>query len=514
MHIGRGVGVLCFVLAGACGLPACSQSPPPLPTATEGSVAFPEVSGETAPHGPLLLRDVTLVDGTGARARRGVDILVSNGRIEAIGEGLEHPEAYELPVRGQTVLPGLIDGHVHLASAPGALLRGDTEQMEALQQRLQLRAYLASGVTSVLDAAIPPSTLRALRAWADAGNPSPTVHALNPYFTPTEGYFSSPGQRGGTFAELWAPVEGTAALDAAFRAAQSLSPAGVKVTVEKGMVFDVYRLFTDEELDGIREAAARFETPVYVHSMTNDAHRRALTLEPWALLHVGMFGEALEDDVTEAIAESGAFVVSTLAPTHMESWTWQPQLLDERWIRMRVPRVQWDTAHHPGALDRVFDISTPFMKPRWLPNWIARMGASWFRSKDDGIEEAVASGRAAKKLADRGVPIVMGSDAGNWPVFVTLFHGVGSLLEMQLLEQAGLSRQEVILSATSRAAEMLRVDDEVGTVEVGKVADLIVVPSNPLEAGMGALTELSWVLKAGEARTPGGWLGAGQPARQ
>jgi imidazolonepropionase-like amidohydrolase len=504
----RGVFLWCVVLVGAYGLAACSEPPPPLPTATEGNVAFPSAPGEVAPAGPLLLRDVTLVDGTGAPARRGVDVLVSDGRIEAIGEGLSHPGAHELPVRGQTVLPGLIDGHVHLASAPGALLRGDSREMEASQQRLQLRAYLASGVTSVLDAAIPASTLRELRAWAEAGNPSPTIHALSPYFTPTEGYFSSPEMRGGTFADLWAPVEGTAALDGAFRAAQPLAPAGVKVTVEKGMVFDVYRLFTDEELQGIREAAARFETPVFVHSMTNEAHRRALTLAPWALLHVGMLEEALEDEVASAIADSGAFVVSTMAPYHMESWTWQPELLREPWIRMRVPRVQWDTAQHPGALDRVFDMSTPFVKPRWLPNWMARMGATWFRGKDHGIEEAAASGRAAKALVERGVPLVMGSDAGNWPVFVTLFHGVGSLLEMQLLERAGLSRQEVILSATSRAARMLRVEDEVGTVEVGKVADLIVVPENPLEAGMEALTELSWVLKDGEARTPGGWLGS------
>jgi imidazolonepropionase-like amidohydrolase len=506
MRLGRSGLLGSLLVLGSWYVGACSDAPPPMPTASEGNAAFPRASGEAAPRGPLLLRNVTVVDGTGAPARRGVDILVVDGRIEAIGKDLSSADARELPVRGQTVLPGLIDGHVHLQSVPGALLRADTKEMQALQQRLQLRAYLASGVTSVLDAAISAPVLRELRAWGAAGNPSPTIHALSPFFTPKEGYFSSPEMRGEAFADLWAPVEGIAALDAAFRAAQPLEPAGVKVTVEKGVVFDVYRLFTDEELKGIREAAARAESPIFVHSMTNDAHRRALLLEPWALVHVGMFGEALEDGVAAAIAESGAFVVSTLATFHMESWTWQPQLLREPWIRMRVPRVQWDTARHPAAIERVFDISTPFMKPRWIPTWLARMGASWFRGKNDGIEESLASGRAAKQLVDRGVPLVMGSDAGNWPVFVTMFHGVGSLLEMQLLERAGIARREVIVSATSRAAKMLRVDDEVGTVEVGKVADLIVVPENPLEAGMGALTDLSWVIKAGEARTPAGWL--------
>jgi imidazolonepropionase-like amidohydrolase len=458
------------------------------------------------PEGPLLLRGVTLVDGTGAPPRRGVDVLIEDGRIRAIGEDLASEGAIELPVAGQTVLPGLIDGHVHLQSVPGALLRDDSAEMQAHQQRLQLRAYLASGVTTVLDPAIATPTVRALRAWGEAGHPSPTIHVLAPYLTPTEGYFSSPEMRSEVFKELWPPVEGTEALDAHFEAARDLRPIGVKVTMERGVIFDVYRLFADEELRGIREAAARFDAPIFVHSMTRETHRRALQLTPYALVHVGMTSEPMDDELAGAIAESGAFVITTLAAFHMDSWTWRPALVDEPWIQSRVPRVQLETARHPAVLDRLFELSTPFVTPSWIPAWASRLGAKWVRGGDDGIREAASSGRAAKALADRGVPIVMGSDAGNWPVFATLYHGVGSLLELQLLEEAGISRSEVLISATSRAARMLKIEDEVGTVEVGKVADLIVVPENPLDAGMRALTELSWVIKGGEARTPAAWL--------
>jgi imidazolonepropionase-like amidohydrolase len=502
----------CVTLACVAVLASCAASEPPYPIASIENGGFPRPAEElTSPppgSSPLLLRHVTLVDGTGAAPREGVDILIVDGRVRAIGADLAAEGAVELPVAGQTVLPGLIDGHVHLQSVPGSILRGDTREMLELQQRLQLRAYLASGVTSVLDAAISASVLERLRALAEAGHPSPSIHSLSPYLTPTNGYFSSPEMRTGVFGDLWPPVEGSEHLDAQFRKAQALGPVGVKVTVEPGVVFDIYRMFTDDERDGIRAAAARHDAPIFVHSMSNEAHRRALTFDPKAFVHVGMHSEELEDDVAAAIAESGAFVVSTLAATSMESWTWRPELADEPWILMRVPEVQWETARHPGTLRRFLDVSAPSVAPRWIPTWAARVGATWVRGPEDGIREGVSSARAAKALVDRGVPLVMGSDAGNWPVFVTLFHGVASLLEMQLLEQAGIDRLEVLLSATSRAARMLGIEDQVGTVEVGKIADLVVVPKNPLEAGMVALTELSWVLKAGVANTPAGWLAA------
>lgn len=99
----------------------------------------------------------------------------------------------------------------------------------------------------------------------------------------------------------------------------------------------------------------------------------------------------------------------------------------------------------------------------------------------------------------------MGSDAGNWPVWTTFFHGVGSILEMEALEEAGLPRVEIIIGATSRAAKMLKLDRQVGAVQVGMLADLLVLEKNPLE-NMKALRSIQWVIQNGNAKAPKDWL--------
>jgi imidazolonepropionase-like amidohydrolase len=104
-----------------------------------------------------------------------------------------------------------------------------------------------------------------------------------------------------------------------------------------------------------------------------------------------------------------------------------------------------------------------------------------------------------------GIPIVAGTDSANWPVFINYFHGPSTILELELLQRAGLAPMDVICSATRITSEMMRKDDEIGTVEVGKRADLIVVPDDPLEE-LGALRKLSWSIQGGVAKTPAEWM--------
>ena len=101
----------------------------------------------------LLLQNARLIDGTGAEPRL-TDIWVVEDRIHQIGPELEVGLAAEvLDLRGQSVVPGLIDGHVHATLAPGQYLFDWSE--EELQEHLDhhMRAYVAAGVTSVLDCA-------------------------------------------------------------------------------------------------------------------------------------------------------------------------------------------------------------------------------------------------------------------------------------------------------------------------------------------------------------------------
>ena len=106
---------------------------------------------------------------------------------------------------------------------------------------------------------------------------------------------------------------------------------------------------------------------------------------------------------------------------------------------------------------------------------------------------------------DAGIPIVVGTDSGSWPHFLNLFHGPSTLREMQLMVEAGMTTAEVLRAATLTPAEMMGIDHMVGSIEVGKQADLIVVRGNPLE-DLSALEDLEWVIKGGEVRRPEQWM--------
>jgi imidazolonepropionase-like amidohydrolase len=111
----------------------------------------------------------------------------------------------------------------------------------------------------------------------------------------------------------------------------------------------------------------------------------------------------------------------------------------------------------------------------------------------------------ARTFHEAGIPIVVGTDSGCWPHFLNLFHGPTTLREMELLVAAGMEAAEVIASATRIPAEMMGIEQEVGTVEVGKRANLLILAGDPLEE-ISSLKSLLWVVKDGEARRPVDWL--------
>ena len=134
----------------------------------------------------LAIINARLVDGTGAPARH-TSIGIRDGVIVSLGEAPPE-DAWTLDAQGLTVLPGLIDSHVHFQAVPGAVHRkDDAETRRALMHR-HLRAHVANGVTTVLDAAIASEALREIRAYLAAGGVGPRVMALGPTFHNPGGY--------------------------------------------------------------------------------------------------------------------------------------------------------------------------------------------------------------------------------------------------------------------------------------------------------------------------------------
>ena len=141
---------------------------------------------------------------------------------------------------------------------------------------------------------------------------------------------------------------------------------------------------------------------------------------------------------------------------------------------------------------------------------------AWFATTDRGLHVAEEANRdkarqamqSVRYLKAAGVPLVMGTDSGNWPLFPYYFHGPTSWRELRMLSEAGLSPVEVLRAATVNAARMLGIDDRIGTVDVGKAADLVVVREDPLVDVERAMRSLQQTIRAGVAHTPDEWLAA------
>jgi imidazolonepropionase-like amidohydrolase len=459
----------------------------------------------------VLIRGASLVEGSGGAPGVGVDLLIEDGVIAEIGEDLAHPGAAIIDASGKVVLPGLIDCHTHLNSVPGAALRGDAPDVLDAARKTQLRAYLAAGITTVLDAAAPPSVLTEMRAYVEQSNLGPRIEGLAPLLTPEGGYFADAELRGGQYPDLWSPIgEDLSAVDAHLRAAAPLEPIGVKVTVEDGFgPLPAWPLFDDDALAHIKVRAAAHRARIFVHAMGADEYERALVLEPYAFVHGAE--SPPDDDTLRALKKSGAAVITTLAVFDMSLLTAQPERMDDPWLQMLVPEEQRATAasaeRSKEMLAAIYEANAPSWVPRFIISFLASLDAS---SQVGGQLESAMSG--LKAMHDAGIPLVMGADMGNWPLFTSLFHGVGSIREMELLEAAGIPREEVLAAATTRAAALLGKANEIGAVEVGRKADLIIANQNPLDAGMKTLRDLAYVMKEGEIRTPAAWMS--EPARR
>ena len=146
---------------------------------------------------------------------------------------------------------------MHFITAPGAGFRGDSRDTTRELNRQHLRAYLASGVTTVLDAGIDPDSAREIQAWLAAGHPGPRFLTTGPYLRPPGGY-GWPG-----FGEDGTP----AAIEAKLDLIQSLGAAGVKIALEAGFnPFASLGGFTPELRRAAIDGAARRGLPFFVHA--------------------------------------------------------------------------------------------------------------------------------------------------------------------------------------------------------------------------------------------------------
>ena len=402
----------------------------------------------------IALTHARVIDGRGTAPRDDQTILIRAGKIESVGPTLIPDGAHVFDLKGKTVLPGLVMLHEHLffTSRASTTAGFHVNEMDFSFPRL----YLACGLTTIrTGGSMEPYTDLEVKTRADAGtSPGPKIHLTAPYL---EGFPS-------VIAQLH-PVDSP---DDAVRL--------VNFWADKGFTsFKCYMHLPRETMRAAIEAA----------------HKRGLKVTG----HIGAvtYREAAElgiDNLEHGFYAATDFVrgkkadelpgPATFAASQNEIDLGSPEvasliaLLVEKHVALTstLPVFEASVPGRPILSARELDCLSAFSRENYLRTWARVNGPN------DGRAVVVWKKMLAleKMFFAAGGLLVAGTDPTGYGATLA---GHGSLRELELLVEAGLTPVEAIQVASYNGARLLGVEKEVGSIEAGKAADLVVVAGDP-----------------------------------
>ena len=360
----------------------------------------------------LLILDARVVTATG-EVLDGASVVVSNGDIEDVVVGETVPIADTvIRAEGYTVVPGLIDTHVHLLTSPPTV-DSDAAMDAYLDETLPvlLDEYLATGFTTVLSNGDFWPAIADVKARVNGGVlRGPRLFILGPVFTAPGAHPVTTICSDGPWCREHLVVEVDDEQQAREMVDQFAERGadGVKVIYDSGPNHSRLR---PGLLRAIAVRASAHDLPVIVHTSTSDGVGDALGAGVARLAHSPL--ERMPDELVTRAVVAGVSVASTI-----------------------------------------------------------RSGPFWEAPEGPRFEDRKANVRA---LLESGARVAFGTDnTGNRPVAASLS------AEIDALQQAGLSAEQVLVALTRDAAEYLGQSEKLGTIEVGKRADLLIVEGDPV----------------------------------
>jgi imidazolonepropionase-like amidohydrolase len=411
------------------------------------------------PAGKLALVGGMLLDGYEVPPLHHAVVLIEGNRIVAKGRMGEVPipaDARVIDTSGRTMLPGLIDLHVHTMILghgdygrwfPWILEQKLVEEVMAISTKQLLMA----GVTSAVDLASPLKESISVRDRINRGEiPGPRMWMSGPWIT---------RQLGGYPPGMFEVKAETAAEAAA--AAQSLIKAGVDVVKVFPMALD--------QLQAVVAVARKHGKRVHAHPNTVQSARDAMRAGVDVLTHVGT-RPPYDDEMMREIVERGLAV----SPTAALRFAIYPATVAFP-ERLQDPRLKQDFP--PKIYDEVQASFKNFHALGYFQNM-------------ERIKEYVPA--TMRQWINSGAVIGMGTDSGT-PMN---FHTEALWRELKLFVDYGMSPERAISAATRVNARILGRGRDLGTIEAGKLADIIVVNGNPL-FDITALGHVEVVIKDG-----------------
>jgi imidazolonepropionase-like amidohydrolase/ABC-type multidrug transport system permease subunit len=429
-----------------------------------------------------LVRGARIFVGDGKVIESGA-ILIKRGKIEAVYDGTwPDPKAVNaMPVEaaGKTILPGLIDVHVHLGAPGGFYPDSYKFEINAEMQR-HLAAYLYSGVTAVRSVGDPLDSVLKVRSVVNSGEKlGAELFTCGPLFTAKGGhgteYFKQMPEAMREQAQAQF-VRIPASPEQARQQVDELKQAGVdcvKAVMESGGGSSIFNRMDVSLLDAVVQQAHTDGLPAAVH--TGDARdvTDAVAAGADSIEH-GSFRDPITPALFQQMVAQKTFYDPTLsvAEAFKDFSTSRADLLKGSLTQQVGPAALLSETEKQLVSDETKDTRDRISK---FP-----------------IDLKIGT----QNLLDaykNGVTLVTGSDAGNYLVI----HGPTVQHEVELWVRAGIPAPVALQAATYNAARLLRAESHIGSIKRGNDADLLVVDGNPLE-DITAIERVSAVFFKGE----------------
>jgi imidazolonepropionase-like amidohydrolase len=445
--------------------------------------AFQAPAGTPPP--PRAIVGATLVDGTGAPPVANATVVIRGGKVDCAGRCEIPGNVTVVDGRGLWVTPGLVDAHVHFSQTgwadgrPDALDVRATHPYERVEADLKshperfFRSQLCSGVTSVFDVGGYPWTVAMAHRERDDPR-APRVAAAGPLLSTLDHWLNLPAER------QFMLLKDAESARTGVAYLKSIGAEAVKVWYIVRP--DLPIATTTPAVIAAGEEAQKAGLPLIVHATGLDEAKVALRAGAHMLVH-GVIDKPVDDEFLALAKEKGTIYCPTLA-------------VFGGYYRL----AQAAASKQAPAIDDpngCIDAQTR-----------AKIGETARVVLPEGYEAQMARGRDRvalakkmgdpnlKRVSDAGIPIAMGTDAGN-PLTL---HGPSVYAEMEAMQAAGMTPMQVLLASTLGGARAMRAEKETGTVEKGKSADLLVVAGDP-SADVANFRKVRYVVRGGVVRS-------------
>ncbi|QIP15937.1 amidohydrolase family protein [Spirosoma aureum] len=393
-----------------------------------------------------------LFDGVGNSLQPQMTVVVEGNKITAVQKGYTAPAGKDvvLDLKSKTVLPGLIDMHVHLESQTrrGGAIDGFTKNVPdvAYQASRYAKTTLLAGFTTVRDlggSGVNISLRNAINSGLVEGprilTVGKSIATTGGHADPTNGYrkdlMGDPGPAEGV---INSPEDARKAVRQRYKDGSDL----IKITATGGVLSNAKDgsgpQFTEEEVKAVVDAAKDYGFAVAAHAHGAEGMKRAIRAGVQTIEH----GTYMDDEAIELFKKHGTYYVPTII----------------------AGKTVADSA-------RMFGYYPALVTPKALA-----IGPK--------IQATFA------KAYKAGVKIAFGTDAGVY------IHGYNAK-EFEYMVEAGMPAVEAIKSALMTNAKLLGMDAQIGSIETGKMADIIAVSENPIQ-NIKALQTVQFVMKDGK----------------